>query len=130
MKKLLRLISLPVTGITLTCASLIGMPGYTTTSIAGAKGAQIYCYMRSNSNSHAVSWNAAYEVIKRQTNSLFKTSPKHGAVLIIEAVVQNPERFKNCGQHLGNLFENPNELNPILENSSSSKKIEENRYSY
>lgn len=70
----------------------------------GAKGAQIYCYMRASGNSHAVSWVAAYDLIKRQSASLFKTSPAHAAVMITEAVVQNPNSFPNCGRYLGDLY--------------------------
>ena len=68
-----------------------------------AKGAQIYCYMRASGNNHAVSWAAAYALIKRQSASLFKTSPTHAAVMITEAVVQNPNTFPNCGRYLGDL---------------------------
>ncbi len=74
----------------------------------GAKGAQVYCYMRSGGNSHEVSWNAAYAVIKRQpNNSLFKTSPEHASVLITEAVIANPGAFPDCSRYLGTLFEKP-----------------------
>ena len=34
------------------------------------KGAQIYCYMRSNGNNHNVSWEASYALIKRQGSGL------------------------------------------------------------
>ena len=94
----------------------------------GAKGAQIYCYMRDNGNDHEVSWNAAYALIKRQSNSLFKTSPKHGAVMIIEAVVQEPNNYPNCGPYLGDLFGGKKTIDtdkPILE-----KKEKSERYSY
>ena len=74
-------------------------------SSAGAKGAQTYCFMRNNGNNHEVSWTAAYALIKRQSASLFKTSPEHAAVMITEAVVQNPGTFPDCGRYLGSLFE-------------------------
>ena len=74
-------------------------------STPGGKGAQVYCYMRSAGNSHEVSWNAAYALMKRQSASLFKTSPEHAAVMITEAVVQNPGTFPDCGKYLGSLFE-------------------------
>ncbi|MEB3333577.1 MAG: DUF6554 family protein [Cyanobacteriota bacterium] len=74
------------------------------TESAGAKGAQIYCYLRGSGNSHEVSWSAAYALIKRQSASLFKTSPTHAAVMITEAVVQNPNAFPNCGRYLGDLY--------------------------
>jgi hypothetical protein len=73
-------------------------------SIAGAKGAKIYCYMRNAGNTHKVSWEAAYALIKRQSASLFKTSPEHAAVMITEAVVNNPSAFPDCGKFLGDLF--------------------------
>ena len=73
-------------------------------SIAGNKGAQIYCFMRSNGNIHEVSWAAAYALVKRQSASLFKTSPEHAAVMITEAVVQNPNSFPDCGRYLGDLY--------------------------
>ena len=73
----------------------------------GGRGAQIYCFMRNNGNSHQVSWDAAYAVIKRQDDKLFKTSPEHAAVMITEAVVQNPGVFPDCGRYLGDLFTKP-----------------------
>lgn len=75
------------------------------TNSPGGKGAQVYCYMRSAGNNHEVSWNAAYALIKRQSASMFKTSPEHAAVMITEAVVQNPGSFPDCGKYLGSLFE-------------------------
>jgi hypothetical protein len=73
-------------------------------SVAGAKGARIYCYMRNAGNTHKVSWEAAYALIKRQNASLFKTSPEHAAVMITEAVVNNPSAYPDCGKFLGDLF--------------------------
>lgn len=70
----------------------------------GVKGAQVYCYMRGNGNSHEVSWTAAYSLIKRQSASMFRTSPTHAAVMITEAVVQNPNAFPNCGRYMGDLY--------------------------
>ncbi|MFM7314031.1 MAG: DUF6554 family protein, partial [Cyanobium sp.] len=77
------------------------------TPTAGAKGAQVYCFMRSAGNSHDVSWAAAYALIKRQSANLFKTSPEHAAVMITEAVVQNPGTYPDCGRYLGELFVKP-----------------------
>ena len=71
----------------------------------GGKGAQVYCYMRVSGNSHEVSWIAAYALIKRQSASLFKTSPEHASVMITEAVVQNPTSFPECGKYLGSMYE-------------------------
>ncbi|MCP9775585.1 DUF6554 family protein [Cyanobium sp. WAJ14-Wanaka] len=70
----------------------------------GAKGAQMYCYLRANGNSYQVSWNAAYALVKRQKDSPFKTSEEHASVMISEAVVQNPAKFPDCGRYLGDLF--------------------------
>lgn len=70
----------------------------------GSKGAQVYCFMRANNNPHEVSWVAAYALIKRQSASMFKTSPEHAAVMITEAVVQNPGSFPDCGRFLGDLY--------------------------
>ncbi len=83
-----------------TAASKEGTPD----SIAGAKGAKIYCYLRSAGNTHKVSWEAAYALIKRQNATLFKTSPEHAAVMITEAVVNNPSAYPDCGKFLGDLF--------------------------
>jgi hypothetical protein len=92
------------------------LPGQTQTAEAntaaanagsGGKGAQIYCFMRNSGNNHQVSWDAAYAVIKRQNDKLFKTSPEHAAVMITEAVVQNPSVFPDCGRYLGDLFTKP-----------------------
>ena len=63
---------------------------------AGDKGAEIYCFMRKTGNSHNVSWKAAYERIKRQGNGLFKTSPKHAAVMMTESVVTAQDKFKTA----------------------------------
>lgn len=76
----------------------------TSTSAAEAKGAQTYCFLRTNGNDHVTSWNAAYALIKRQSASLFKTSPEHASVMITEAVVQNPGSYPDCGRFLGDLF--------------------------
>jgi hypothetical protein len=81
--------------------------GATTESTAGGKGAQIYCFMRNNGNAHTVSWDAAYALIKRQGSSMFRTSPEHAAVMITEAVVQNPNTFPDCGRFLGDLYKQP-----------------------
>jgi hypothetical protein len=86
----------------LACAAPLRAQG--ADSAPGAKGAQVYCYMRSNGNIHEVSWAAAYALIKRQSASLFKTSPEHAAVMITEAVVQNPGSYSDCGRYLGDLY--------------------------
>ena len=44
---------------------------------------------------------SAYERIKRQGNGLFKTSPKHAAVMMTESVVTKQDKFQDCGKYLG-----------------------------
>jgi hypothetical protein len=100
--------SLPLLIAALSTALGLGAPGPATAQAAadnpGAKGAQVYCFMRSNGNNHEVSWTAAYALIKRQSASLFRTSPEHAAVMITEAVVQNPGTYPDCGRFLGDLY--------------------------
>ena len=121
--------------LTMTVLSLFGLSTSGKQVLAGVKdtgekGAQIYCYMRNTGNNHEVSWNAAYAVIKRQTNSLFKTSPKHGAVMIIESVVNNPEEYESCGNYLGDLFSSKNEEDSNLDEGAVTNEEKNNRYSY
>ena len=104
MKKILALLAVPVTLIGITCTSLGAKAEHTGSSSTGAKGAKIYCFMRTTGNDHEVSWNAAYAVIKRQASSIFKTSPKHAAVMITESVVEHPNDYENCGSYLGDLY--------------------------
>ncbi len=112
--------------IGLTCLSLIGTIGHAGAQNTGEKGARIYCFMRDAGNEHEVSWNASYAVIKRQTNSIFKTSPRHAAVMIIEAVVDNPENYNNCGNFLGDLFGTSQSREKIEAEQPSNN----NRYSF
>jgi hypothetical protein len=102
---------LPVLAVALSAAVGLAGPAPTAAQSAqaavespGAKGAQVYCFMRANGNSHEVSWAAAYALIKRQSASMFRTSPEHAAVMITEAVVQNPASFPDCGRYLGDLY--------------------------
>ena len=98
-----------IPALMLTAASLsFGPAAQAATEPSGpaAKGAQVYCFMRNSGNNHEVSWLAAYALIKRQSASLFKTSPEHAAVMITEAVVQNPGTFPDCGKYLGDLYAN------------------------
>ncbi|MCX5949626.1 MAG: penicillin amidase [Cyanobacteria bacterium] len=70
---------------------------------SGAKAAQVYCFMRSNGNNHEVSWAAAYGVVK-QTTGVFKPPPERAAVMITEAVVDNPASYPDCARYLGDLY--------------------------
>ena len=129
--------------------SLAGLAGLSLTpidAIAGTpeavKGAKIYCYMRSSNNDHEVSWEAADALIKRQKSGMFKTSPQHAAVMITEAVVEDPGSYPNCGQYLGDLFGGSKGSGKSLEsvlNSTdssdsnsfnSSNSSDDDRYSY
>lgn len=101
------------------------------------KGAQIYCYMRRNGNNHNVSWEASYALIKRQGSGLFKTSPEHAAVMITEAVVEDPGSFPDCGEYLGDLFGGSGRAAASTNTTSSSSDSAEipnwdadDRYSY
>lgn len=94
----------------------------------GSKGAQIYCFMRSSGNSHQVSWDAAYAVIKRQGDRLFRTSPQHAAVLITESVVENPSEYPDCGRYLGDLFTQPSASSETSKGPTGTTRNE--RYGY
>ena len=105
---------LPITVIGLACSNFLYVPAYAGSSDIAEKGTSVYCFMRGNGNSHEVSWEASYEIIKRQKSSIFKTSPKHAAVMIIETVVENPDKYQNCGSYLGHLLGSP-DINTISE---------------
>ena len=106
------------------------------------KGAKIYCFMRSSNNDHNVSWEAAYALIKRQKSGVFKTSPEHAAVMIAEAVVEDPGSYPDCGQYLGDLFGggkgSAKSLDSVLNSTdssdsssfNSSNSSDDDRYSY
>ena len=98
----------------------------------GRKGAEVYCFMRESGNPHNVSWEAAYARIKRQGSGLFKTSPKHAAVLITETVVTDRKTFGGCGKYLGALYNGAQtagkEIDTDLSNDSDSGASD--RYSY
>ena len=127
-------------------AGLAGLSLVPLQAIAGTpeaiKGAKIYCYMRSSDNDHKVSWEAAYALIKRQKSGMFKTSPEHAAVMITEAVVQDPGSYPDCGQYLGDLFggttSSRKSLDSVLnsnnsgnsDTSDSSNWSEDERYNY
>lgn len=122
--------------------SMVGMlwsvaPARAASNSPAEKGAQIYCYMRSSGNDHSVSWEASYSLIKRQGSGLFKTSPKHAAVMITEAVVEDPTSFPDCGQYLGDLFgrsqgvtESPTSSTRTNESKETSNWDADERYSY
>jgi len=92
------------TGVAASGVAASGVAATSVENTPGGKGAKVYCFMRAAGNTHQVSWDAAYALIKRQSDSLFKTSPEHAAVMITEAVVNNPSTFPDCGKFLGDLY--------------------------
>ena len=91
---------LPISIICLVCSSTFGLK----LNAAVTNGADIYCFMRNGGNTHEPSWEAAYEFIKNKKQGLFKTSPKQAASLIVEEVVQNPNKYEDCINYLGDLY--------------------------
>ena len=123
----------------LLCVCSLGLLTCFNTNLAYAdqissQGAKIYCFMRSNGNPHEVSWEGAYEVIKRQGTGLFKTSPKNAAVMIIQEVVNDPVIYPGCGSYLGDLFKNNNNVPKSYSKEEPEERnfgnIETERYSY
>tara|TARA_B100000965_G_scaffold37245_1_gene27501 strand:- start:3407 stop:3832 length:426 start_codon:yes stop_codon:yes gene_type:complete len=92
---------LPISIIFVVCSSTLGLQ----TNAAGVtNGADIYCFMRNGGNTHEPSWQAAYQFIKSKKQGLFKTSPKQAATMIVEEVVQDPTRYEDCINYLGDLY--------------------------
>ena len=91
---------LPISIICLVCGSTLGVR----INAAVTNGADIYCFMRNGGNTHEPSWQAAYQFIKNKKQGLFKTSPKQAASLIVEEVVQNPAKYEDCINYLGDLY--------------------------
>ena len=60
--------------------------------------------MRNGGNAHETSWQAAYQFIKSKKQGLFKTSPTQAAPMIVEEVVQDPSRYEDCINYLGDLY--------------------------
>jgi len=108
---------LPLAGILLAAAPAEAR------SADAKKGAQVYCYMRSNGNDHSVSFEASYALIKRQSGGLFKTSPEHAAVMITETVVDEPGSYPDCGRYLGDLFGGKTSSSSSTTNSSGKSTI-------
>ena len=91
---------LPISIICLVCGSTLGLR----INAAVTNGADIYCFMRNGGNTHEPSWQAAYQFIKNKKQGLFKTSPKQAASYIVEEVVQNPTKYEDCINYLGDLY--------------------------
>ena len=118
---------LPISIICLVCGSSLGIK----VNAAVTNGADIYCFMRNGGNTHEPSWEAAYQFIKNKKQGLFKTSPKQAASLIVEEVVQNPTKYNDCINYLGDLYtgesssigvSDDKELNSLIENKEKSPK--------
>ena len=122
------------------CSSALGLR----INAAVTNGADVYCFMRNGGNNHEPSWEAAYEFIKNKKQGLFKTSPKQAASLIVEEVVQDPIKYENCINYLGDLYKGDsslteviddqvleNEVNSLIENKEKSPKGKYiDRYNY
>ena len=91
---------LPISIFCLVCGSSLGLK----INSAVTNGADIYCFMRNGGNTHEPSWEAAYQFIKNKKQGLFKTSPKQAASLIVEEVVQDPIKYEDCINYLGDLY--------------------------
>ena len=131
---------LPISIIYLVCSSTLGL----NVNAAITNGADIYCFMRNGGNTHEPSWEAAYQFIKNKKQGLFKTSPKQAASLIVEEVVQDPAKYEDCINYLGDLYtgesstinisndkELGNEANSFMENKEKSPKGKQiDRYDY
>jgi len=131
---------LPISIIFIVSSSILGLR----TNAAVTNGADIYCFMRNGGNTHEPSWQAAYQFIKNKKQGLFKTSPKQAASLIVEEVVQDPKKYEDCINYLGDLYtgdsslqdiNNENELqderNSSIENNEKSPKVKYiDRYNY
>ena len=122
---------LPISIICLVCGSTLGLK----INAAVTNGADIYCFMRNGGNTHEPSWEAAYQFIKNKKQGLFKTSPKQAASLIVEEVVQDPTKYEDCINYLGDLYsgdsssigigrdqELKNDVNSLIDNKEKSPK--------
>ena len=131
---------LPISIICLVCGSTLGLK----INAAVTNGADIYCFMRNGGNTHEPSWQAAYQFIKNKKQGLFKTSPKQAASLIVEEVVQDPVKYEECINYLGDLYTGESSslsvntdqdlTNEVTSSSDSTKKTPKgtyvDRYSY
>ena len=131
---------LPISIICLLYGTTLGLK----TNAAVTNGADIYCFMRNGGNTHEPSWQAAYQFIKNKKQGLFKTSPKQAASFIVEEVVQDPIKYEDCINYLGDLYtgdsssidvnddkELKNEVNSSIDSKEKSPKGKYiDRYNY
>ena len=118
---------LPISIICLVCSTTLGLKS----NSAVTNGADIYCFMRNEGNTHEPSWKAAYQFIKGKQQGLFKTSPKQAASMIVEQVVRDPIKYEKCTNYLGDLYQrdsksldvsNDNELQDDIKSSKDSNE--------
>ena len=91
---------LPISIFCAICSTTLGFQA----NSGVTNGADIYCFMRRGGNTHEPSWQAAYQFIKGKEQGLFKTSPRQAASMIVEEVVQDPSRYEDCIDYLGDLY--------------------------
>ena len=110
---------LPISIICLVCSTSLGL------KVDGAvtNGADIYCFMRNGGNTHEPSWQAAYQFIKNKKQGLFKTSPKQAASFIVEEVVQDPAKYEDCINYLGDLYTGDSSSIGINDDKKSENKV-------
>jgi len=110
---------LPISIICLVCSHALGLK----INAAVTNGADIYCFMRNGGNTHEPSWEAAYQFIKNKKQGLFKTSPKQAASLIVEEVVQDPGKYEDCINYLGDLYTGDSSSISVNENQELENDV-------
>ena len=109
---------LPISIICVVCGTNFGFK----TNAAVTNGADIYCFMRNGGNTHEPSWQAAYQFIKNKKQGLFKTSPRQAASLIVEEVVQDPAKYEDCINYLGDLYTGDSSSIGVNDDKESEKE--------
>ena len=110
---------LPISIICVVCSTTLGLKS----NSAITNGADIYCFMRNGGNTHEPSWQAAYQFIKNKEQGLFKTSPKQAASLIVEEVVQDPIKYEDCINYLGDLYTGDSSSIGVNDKKGSNKDV-------
>ena len=110
---------LPISIICLVCGASLGLK----INAAVTNGADIYCFMRNGGNTHEPSWQAAYQFIKSKQQGLFKTSPKQAASFIVEEVVQDPIKYEDCINYLGDLYTGESTSTDVIDNIESADEV-------
>ena len=131
-----KVLILPIT-LMLNAIHLLNLQSYAGVTNA----ADIYCVMRQGGNDHDTSWLAAYTNLKKQRSGIFKISPRQAANVIVETVVSDSSKYKECLPFLGDLYRSkltpaPKDslesmtTDPEILNYSPSNTYEDDRYSY